>query len=151
MDSQWDKRLPLSLVSKMEQCNLDSSNSSIDILLENATSGFVDIRRTGWQELARATEAEELARATEDENEVEALLQAIVNDEECISLGARVVREDSAYELTDDTQRCVLRTLLNISMSKDIDARRKIFALVVHVLVRNHSGYQQIRKLFKFY
>ena len=136
LDSQWEKGyqhrcfapppLPPSLVSKMEQIDLealpfmDSSNSLIDILLDNASSSFVDVRRTGWQELARATE---------DENTVEALLQASVNDEECISLGARVLREDSTCELTADTQRCVLRTLLNMSMSKDIDARRKISAL----------------------
>jgi len=101
-----------------------SKNCLVDILIENASSPFIDVRHTGWQELAKATE---------DENTAEALLEASVNDEECISLGAKVLREDSTCELTADTQRCVLRTLLNIAQTRDVDACRKICALKAEI------------------
>lgn len=137
LESNWDKGyqhrsfapppLPSSLLAKMEQMDMaalpfmdTSKNCLVDILMENASSAFVDVRRTGWQELAKATE---------DENTAEALLQTSVNDEECISFGAKVLREDSTCELTADTQRCVLKTLLNIALTRDTDARRKISAL----------------------
>merc|ERR1711939_446754 len=87
---------------------------------ENASSTFIDVRHTGWQELASATE---------DENTAEVLLQTSVNDEDCISLGARVLREDSTCELTADTQRCVFKTFLNIALTRDTDARREISVL----------------------
>ena len=100
------------------------ANSQQKTLLENASSTFIDVRHTAWQELASATE---------DENTAEALLQRSVNDEDCISLGARVLREDSTCELTADTQRCVLKTLLNIALTRDTGARRKISALKTEI------------------
>jgi hypothetical protein len=141
LNSNWDQGyqhrsfapppLPRSLLAKMEQIDMTalpfmdaSKNCLVDILLENASSAFIDVRRTGWQELAKATE---------DENTAEALLQTSVNGEECISLGARVLREDSTCELTEDTQRCVLKTLLNIVETRDVDACRKISALKVDI------------------
>jgi len=66
---------------------------------------------------------------TEDEDTAEALIEASVNDEECITLGARVLREESTCELTADTQRCVLTTLLNIAQTRDVDACRRIRAI----------------------
>merc|ERR1712032_465749 len=106
LDSKWEKGyehrsfapppLPPSLLAKMEQMDMAASifadtskNCLVDILMENASSAFVDVRRTGWQELAKATEDESTA----------------------------------------DTQRCVLKTLLNIALTTDTDARRKISAL----------------------
>ena len=73
-----------------------------------------------------------VASATEDENTAEALFQTSVNDD-CISLGARVLREDSTCELTADTQRCVLKTLLNIALTRDTDALRKISTLKTEI------------------
>jgi len=123
--------LPPSLLTKMEEVDMSalpfmdtSENCLVDILIENASSSFIDVRHTGWQELAQITG---------DENTAEALLQASVNDEECISLGARVLREDSTCELTVDTQRCVLRTLLNIARTRDVDACQKISALKTEI------------------
>jgi len=153
LDSKWEKGyehrsfapppLPPSLLAKMEQMDMAASifadtskNCLVDILMENASSAFVDVRRTGWQELAKATE---------DESTAEALLETSVNDVECISLGASVLREDcSTCELTADTQRCVLKTLLNIALTRDTDARRKISAIkeVISKLAedtQNHS------------
>merc|ERR1712037_912208 len=92
----------------------------VDILIENASSTFIDVRHTAWQELASATE---------DENTAEALLQTSINGDDCISLGARVLREDSTCELTADTQRCVLKTLLNIALTRNTNALRKMSAL----------------------
>jgi len=123
--------LPPSLLAKMKQVEMaalpfmdTSKNCLVDILIENASSPFIDVRHTGWQELAKATE---------DANTAEALLEASVHDEECISLGAKVLRDDSTCELTADTQRCVLRTFLNIAQTRDVDARRKIGGLKTEI------------------
>jgi len=141
LDSNWDQGyrhrsfapppLPRSLLAKMEQIDMTalpfmdtSKNCLVDILIENASSTFIDVRHTAWQELASATE---------DENTAEALLQTSINDDDCISLGARVLREDSTCELTADTQRCVLKTLLNIALTRDTGARRKISALKTEI------------------
>merc|ERR1711934_1236502 len=133
-NSNWDQGyqhrsfapppLPPSLVAKMKQIGTPALFDQVDILMENASSTFIDVRHTAWQELASATE---------DENTAEALLQRSVNDEDCISLGARVLREDSTCELTADTQRCVLKTLLNIALTRDTGARRKISALKTEI------------------
>jgi len=141
LDSNWDQGyrhrsfapppLPRSLLAKMEQIDMaalpfmnTSKNCLVDILIENASSTFIDVRHTAWQELASATE---------DENTAEALLQTSINGDDCISLGARVLREDSTCELTADTQRCVLKTLLNIALTRDTGARRKISALKTEI------------------
>merc|ERR1712147_625399 len=137
-ESNWEKGyqhrcftplpLPPALREKMDQVDMTAlpfmGTSKVDILVENASSTFIDVRHDAWQELANATD---------DESTVEALLETSIHDEDCISLGTAVLREDSKYELTADTKRCVLKTLLNIVETRDVDACRKISALKVDI------------------
>lgn len=144
LDDEWDTGythrsfaplpLPSSLLSKLETVDFaneefgpfdDSKNCLVDAFLENTCSSFLDVRRTGWQDLAKETTETEV---------VEALLEARVNGQECISLAADVLQQDAKCDLTADTQRCVLKTLLNIAETGDFEACRKISSLKSQII-----------------
>lgn len=127
--------LPSSLLSKLNIETEEFSpfsddatrggNSLVDMLLENTCSPFADVRRTGWQELAKATNEGAAA---------EALLKARVNGEECISLATSVLQQSGTCDVTADTQRCVLKTLLNVARTGTAEACRKICSLKTQII-----------------
>lgn len=79
----------------------------VDVLLMNACSPFADVRRTGWQQLAKATNDSVVAAA---------LLKARVDGEVASELAATILKQDATTDsVISDTQRCVLKTLLNVA------------------------------------
>lgn len=136
--------LPSSLLLKMDSVDTATEEFSpfsddatrggnflVGLLLENTCSPFADVRRTGWQELAKATNESAVA---------EALLKARVNGEECISLATGVLRQNTTCDITADTQRCVLKTLLNIARTGNVDACSKICSLKMQIIAFANSG-----------
>lgn len=99
----------------------DSKFSYADVLFENACSRYVDVRRNGWQQLAKETNENSFS---------EALLESRANGQDCISMATEVLqRETASCDLAVDMQRCVLKTLLNIARTGDVEACRKICSL----------------------
>merc|ERR1712000_479916 len=97
---------PLPLPSSLSvDDHQDGNNCLVDVLLMNTCSPFADVRRMGWQELARATK---------DSVVCEALLNASADGESSIELAAKVLDQDTRDNVISDTQRCVLKTLLNV-------------------------------------
>merc|ERR1712187_365103 len=95
--------------------------SKNNLLIENAGSSYIDVRHTAWQDLAYVTE---------DAGSAREILKTSVNGHTYMSLGTSVLQEDStSCNFTADTQRCVIKTFLNMAQTGDIDACRQISAL----------------------
>merc|ERR1712187_60441 len=136
--------LPSSLLSKLDTiditteeflpfANADSKNSLADVLLENSCSPFADVRRTGWQELANSSNENAFATA---------LLDARARGQDCIDLAAEELKATATCDVTVDTQRCVLKTLLNVAHTGDVKSCRKICSLKTQILklvTRTHN------------
>jgi len=118
--------LPPSLLAKLDTTKVDDTQGSlVDVLLENTCSPFADVRRCGWQDLANSSNEREFAKT---------LIDARVYGQECVSFATAVLKEDAKSDLTADTQRCVLKTLLNIAKTHNIDACQKIYSLKSEIL-----------------
>lgn len=118
--------LPPSILAKLDTTKVDDTQGSlVDVLLENTCSPFADVRRCGWQDLANSSNEREFAKT---------LIDARVYGQECISFATAVLKEDAKSDMTADTQRCVLKTLLNIAKTDNIDACRKIHSLKSEIL-----------------
>jgi len=123
--------LPSALLSELDSISIDdeefspfnadslrgSGNSLAEMLLENTCSPFADVRNSGWQELAKATN---------DLSVAEALVAARVNGEDCVTLATAILQQGATCDITADTQRCVLKTLLNITRNGVPAVCRKI-------------------------
>jgi len=132
--------IPASLLAKLDTIEIatddfpfaDSKFSYADALLENACSRYVDVRRNGWRQLAKETS---------DISFAEALLESRVKGQECISLATDVLQHEASVsafgsDLVVDMQRCVLKTLLNIARTGDIEACRKICSLTKPQIIK---------------
>jgi len=132
--------IPASLLESLDTIEIasddfpfaDSKFSYADALLENACSRYVDVRHNGWQQLAQETS---------DISFAEALLESRANGKECISLATDVLQReapvcDFGIDLTADVQRCVLKTLLNIARTGDVEACRKICRLTKPQIIK---------------
>jgi len=106
------------------------SNELVELLFEHACSSFLDVQSTAWQGLANKTK---------DVTAAEALLQARVDGQECVSLAAAVLKRDATSDLDKDTQRCALKTLLNIAQTK-ADVCDKIHALLGKEIITLSKG-----------
>merc|ERR1712037_1074838 len=79
----------------------------------------------------------ELANETSDTSFAEKLLEARVNGQGCVSLASAVLQQDTATcDLAVDTQRCVLKTLLNIARTGDVGTCRKICSLMKPQIIK---------------
>jgi len=118
--------LPSAIVAKLDTTKVDDTQASlVDVLLENSCSPFADVRRGGWQDLANASNEQEFAKT---------LLDARVYGQECVSYASSVLKENATCDMTADTQRCVLKTLLNLAKTSNVDACRKIFSMKPEIL-----------------
>lgn len=131
--------LPLSLCSDLDEDITETDedlsplsdeptrggNCLLDVLLSNTCSPFADVRRAGWQELAKATNETAIA---------EALLKARVDGEDGIELAAAALRQNVTCDVTADTQRCIMKTLLNVAQTGTVDGCSKICRLKAHIV-----------------
>jgi hypothetical protein len=129
--------LPSSLLASLKPATKDSflpddsKNPLVDILLENSCSPFADVRRTAWQEMAHSTNETAFAKS---------LLGARADGKDCIALAGAELKTPATCSLTIDTQRCVLKTLLNIAKLKNSEACCKICVLKPHILQLASEG-----------
>lgn len=91
----------------------------LEVLTRNTRSCFADVRRSGWQELAKMTGEKAMA---------DALLAASIEGQTGLEMVVSVLNkcEPRPRGLLEDIQRCVLKTLLNLSISADAT---QLFAL----------------------
>jgi len=103
------------------------SNSLVDALLADTCSPFDDVRRTGWQNLARATNEAAIAGA---------LLKARVDGEGgIVQLAAAVLEQDATNnDVIADTQRCIMKTLLNVARMGGADGCCSLRRLKTHII-----------------
>jgi len=139
MDDEWEGGyqhttfaplpLPSALLAKLDKLDtskVDTAQGSlVDVLLQNSCSPFADVRHSGWQDLANSSNEREFAKT---------LIDARIYGQECISYATAVLKEDATCEMTVNTQRCVLKTLLNIAKTENVDACRKIYGLKSEIL-----------------
>lgn len=123
--------LPSSLLAKLKPTFDDSKNPLAGILLENSCSPFADVRRTAWQEMANSTNESAFAKS---------LLGARADGKDCITLAGAELKTPATCSLTIDTQRCVLKTLLNIAKLKNSEACCKICVLKPQILQLASEG-----------
>lgn len=121
--------LPKSLLLKMQADETpdDGTNSLVEMFLENASSCYADVRRTGWQELANCSKEVDFAKA---------LVTARVNDKDCITIAIEELKtEVTTCSLITDTRRCVIKTLLNIAAkAENVEACARMCVLKPEIL-----------------
>merc|ERR1712157_117668 len=111
-----------------------SGNSLAEMLLENTCSPFADVRNSGWQELAKATN---------DLSVAQALVAARVNGEDCITLATAILQQGATCDITADTQRCVLKTqIINFASTSASVETRAIVVQLMQGLVPHIEGSQ---------
>ena len=118
--------LPSSVLLKMQsEKSDDDSNCLVELFLENACSPFADVRRNGWQELANSSN---------DTGFTKALVPAIMNGQDCVGLAIAELKTEVNCAIIADTQRCVIKTLLNIAKAGHVEACKRMCVLRPQIL-----------------